>query len=163
MFVTAAYSPLPSLTPILIWGLVVCLVIPALLIFCNSAMKIHAIVAKKIQYITKMHRDDATAVGLARAADAAAIKMQARCRGFICRHNYAELVPPAKLMGRRIYVDGYGHGTVTEFKKGCFFGIGPSKHTVDFDGHPVQLKLRRHGNGGEPFVLLHTPPPSQKL
>ena len=159
--------------PSLIWGLVVGLVIPALLIFCNSAMKIHTIVAngaKKIHdIVTKMRRDDATAHGarvLAALADDVrrhrrhAIEMALVLREMRelrelrqrVQHRNAEQVPP----------DGYGPGTVTGFKKGCLFGIGASKHTVDFDdGHTEQLTLRRNDNGGVPFVLL--PPPSQEL
>ena len=169
MFVTAAHSQLPSLMPSLIWGLVVGLVIPALLIFCNSAMKIHTIVAngaKKIHdIVTKMRRDDATAHG-ARVLTALAddVRRHAIEMALVLRemrelrqrvqHRNAEQVPPADLRDRRIDVDGYGPGTVTGFKKGCFFGIGPSKHTVQFDNsHIVKLLLRRHKNGGAQFVL----------
>ena len=69
----------------------------------------------------------------------------------------AERVPPAELVGKHIDVDDLGSGFVlAPFKKGTFFGLGPSKHKVCFeaDGRTSKLKPRRHSNGGHRFILL---------
>uniref|UniRef100_A0A6C0BXT2 Uncharacterized protein n=1 Tax=viral metagenome TaxID=1070528 RepID=A0A6C0BXT2_9ZZZZ len=80
----------------------------------------------------------------------------------------SSLVPPEKLVGKRIEIDGKGTGVVQgPFKKGRVFGLGASKHVVRYDNGPTEkLLLRRHGNGGVGFVLAdglgldnHSAPP----
>lgn len=67
----------------------------------------------------------------------------------------AESVPPAQLVGQRIWVEGHGAGEVLNFEK-AFIGFGTSTHTVRFDEDgELKVKLRRHGNGKTPFILLN--------
>lgn len=69
----------------------------------------------------------------------------------------AESVPPARLVGHRIWVQDMGAGVVEKFEK-AWVGFGTSTHTVRFDNGQVEkVKLRRHQNGKTPFILL-TPP-----
>lgn len=66
----------------------------------------------------------------------------------------AESVPPAQLVGQRVWVEGYGPGCVLKFEKAAF-GFGTSTHTIRFDsGQEEKVKLRRHANGKTPFILL---------
>lgn len=69
----------------------------------------------------------------------------------------AESIPPAQLVGHRIWVQDMGAGLVEKFEK-AWVGFGTSTHTVRFDnGRVEKVKLRRHQNGKTPFILL-TPP-----
>jgi len=66
----------------------------------------------------------------------------------------AESIPPGQLVGHRVWVQGFGPGLVQKFEK-AWVGFGTSTHTVRFDNGAVdKLKLRRHGNGKTPFVLI---------
>lgn len=66
----------------------------------------------------------------------------------------AESVPPARLVGQRVWVEGYGPGEVLKFEKAAF-GFGTSTHTIRFDsGQEEKVKLRRHANGKTPFILM---------
>eukprot|EP00656_Telonema_subtile_P030220 TRINITY_DN3322_c0_g1_i2.p1 TRINITY_DN3322_c0_g1~~TRINITY_DN3322_c0_g1_i2.p1 ORF type:complete len:272 (+),score=30.35 TRINITY_DN3322_c0_g1_i2:284-1099(+) len=66
----------------------------------------------------------------------------------------AESVPPSRLVGHRIWVEGFGPGEVLKFEK-AWVGFGTSTHTVKFDsGNVEKIKLRRHANGKPPFILL---------
>jgi len=69
----------------------------------------------------------------------------------------AESIPPAQLVGHRVWVQGFGAGLVEKFEK-AWVGFGTSTHTVRFDsGQTEKVKLRRHGNGKTPFILLTAP------
>jgi len=68
--------------------------------------------------------------------------------------SLAESIPPAQLVGHRVWVQGFGPGLVQKFEK-AWVGFGTSTHTVRFDNGVVdKIKLRRHGNGKTPFVLI---------
>jgi hypothetical protein len=66
----------------------------------------------------------------------------------------AESIPPGQLVGHRIWVQGFGPGVVLKFEK-AWVGFGTSTHTIRFQGGVEEkVKLRRHGNGKTPFVLI---------
>lgn len=102
----------------------------------------------------------------------------------VVEEAYAQQLAPEALVGRRLLIENSGIGTVTDFKRGVFFGLGPSSHLVQLDndccpGGAAELAtelamelategeggtttaaqehwllLRRNGNGGLRFVVL---------
>ena len=62
-----------------------------------------------------------------------------------------EKVFTTAVLNQRVYVQGFGKGTVLEFHKQTF---GASGHTINFDaGGEVEVKLRRKGNSETPWLL----------
>jgi hypothetical protein len=73
---------------------------------------------------------------------------------------FASALDPGSLVGHKISVVGIGKkgasmvGTVVSFKKGIVFGMGESKHKVDFGGKIKRVLLLHDGNGGKEFSLF---------
>ena len=99
----------------------------------------------------------------------------------VVEEAYAQQLAPEALVGRRLLIENSGMGTVIDFKRGVFLGLGPSSHLVQLDndccpggaaelatelategegGTPTTtlqgdwLLLRRNGNGGLRFLVL---------
>ena len=73
---------------------------------------------------------------------------------------FASALDPGSLSGHKISVVGIGKngasmvGTVVSFKKGLVFGMGASKHKVDFGGKIKRALLLHDGTGGKEFSLF---------
>lgn len=59
------------------------------------------------------------------------------------------------LVGRRVFVQGHGDGTVLSFEQAL---VGASAHTLRFGSDTTRVKLRRKGNAETPWVVYATPP-----
>ena len=122
----------------------------------SSSSALRSMCALATQCHERGQLDDALA--LYEAVFAGCIKLERR-------RATAERLATRELVGRRIAVEGMGSGTVLgPFRRGSFLRRwGPSYHLVQFEarggrgcggGARERVKLRRHGNGGLPFVLL---------
>ena len=75
-----------------------------------------------------------------------------------CRGEWDE---GKRLIGRRVFVEGYGEGTVTDFTKKTLGLIGSSTHSIDFNtvssgsdpGLIMSVKLQRKGNRGALWLV----------
>ena len=75
-----------------------------------------------------------------------------------CRGEWDE---GKRLIGCRVFVEGYGEGTVTDFTKKTLGLIGSSTHSIDFNtvgsgsdpGLIMSVKLQRKGNRGALWLV----------